>query len=55
VYFRKIGANLHASAGVFPVDEDEEKKIAGRYKNGSLCGKIKDNNLMQYNIHNPLE
>ena len=29
-------------------------KIANRYKNGSLCGKIQDNNLMQYYIHNPL-
>ena len=37
VYFRKIGANLHAAGGVFPVDENEEKKIAEKYQNGSLC------------------
>ena len=54
VYFRKIGAIAHAASGVFPVDEKEEEYIAERYKNGSLCRKIKDNNLMQYYIHNPL-
>ena len=54
VYFRKIGAIAHAATGVFPVDEKEENKIRERYQNGSLCGKIKDNNLMQSYIHNPL-
>ena len=54
VYFRKVGAVAHAATGVFPVDAEEEKFIAKRYKNGELCGKINDNNLMQYYVHNPL-
>ena len=54
VYFRKIGAIAHAASGVFPVDENQEQYISERYKNGSLCGKIRDNNLIQYYVHNPL-
>lgn len=54
VYFRKIGANVHEGMGVFPVDNDEEAYIRNLYKNGSLCGQIKDNNLIQYNVHNLL-
>jgi len=54
VYFRKIGADAHEGTGVFPVTEDEEAYIRKAYKNGELCGKNKANNLIQYNIYNPL-
>jgi len=54
VYFRKIGADAHEGSGVFPVMEDEEVHIRNIYKNGSLCGINRDNNLIQYNVHNPL-
>ena len=54
VYFRKIGANVHEGKGVFPVDNEEEVYIRKLYKNGALCGKVKDNNLIQYNVHNLL-
>jgi hypothetical protein len=54
VYFRKIGAEVHKGEGVFPVDDEEEKTIRELYKNGALCGKVEDNNVMQYFIHNPL-
>jgi len=54
VYFRKIGADAHEGSGVFPVTDDEEVHIREIYKNGTLCGKNKDNNLIQYNVHNPL-
>lgn len=54
VYFRKIGANAHEGSGVFPVMTGEENKIKKLYDNGALCGKVKDNNLIQYNVHNPL-
>ena len=54
VYFRKIGAFVHEGHGVFPVTEQEEASIRAQYWNGTLCGQIKDNNLMQYNIHNLL-
>ena len=54
VYFRKIGADVHEGKGVFPVTTEEEVYIRNLYKNGSLCGKVRDNNLIQYNVHNPL-
>lgn len=54
VYFRKIGADVHEGKGVFPVATEEEQYIQTLYKNGTLCGKIKDNNLIQYNVHNLL-
>ena len=54
VYIRKIGADVHLGQGVFPVQEEEEKYIMEHYKGGELCGKIADNNLIQYAIWNPL-
>lgn len=54
VYFRKIGANVHEGKGVFPIDINEEKSIKELYQNGKACGKIQHNNLIQYNIYNPL-
>ncbi len=54
VYFRKIGANVHEGKGVFPVNDLEGEYIKNLYRNGELCGKIKDNNLIQYNVHNLL-
>jgi len=54
VYFRKIGANAHEGSGVFPVKGAEEEKIRKLYKNGTLCGKNKNNNLIQVNVWNPL-
>ena len=54
VYFRKIGAKAHRGEGVFPVDVKEEQYIRNLYKNGKFCGKIKENNLIQHYIYNPL-
>jgi len=54
VYFRKIGEGAHQGSGVFPVDDIEEVKIRNQYKNGTLCGQVYSNTLMQYYIHNPL-
>ena len=54
VYFRKIGADAHEGTGVFPVGTDEERYITKLYDGGNLCGKIQENNVMQYSIHNPL-
>ena len=54
VYFRKIGADVHEGQGVFPVTDAEEINIRNIYKNGTLCGKVKFNNLIQYNVYNPL-
>jgi len=54
VYFRKIGEGAHQGSGVFPVDSSEEVKIRNQYKNGTLCGQVYSNTLMQYYIHNPL-
>jgi len=54
VYIRKIGADAHQGHGVFPVNEKEEDYIRKKYDNGTLCGEILDNNLIQYAIWNPL-
>jgi len=54
VYFRKIGADAHEGSGVFPVTNEEENKIRNLYGNGSLCGQVRANNLIQYNVYNPL-
>lgn len=54
VYFRKIGAGVHEGKGVFPVNNKEEAYLNKLYKKGAACGKIKYNNLIQYNVHNLL-
>lgn len=54
VYIRKVGAGLHQGKGVQPVNEAEETRIREIYENGTLCGKIEKNFLIQYYIHNPL-
>jgi len=54
VYFRKIGANVHEGKGVFTVNREEEILIKDWYKNGTLCGKVMKNNIIQYNVHNLL-
>jgi len=55
VYIRKIGAKAHQGKGVFPVvNEKEENYIRNLYKGGELCGKVEENNLMQYAVWNPL-
>ncbi len=54
VYIRKIGANAHQGAGVFPLNEKQEKYVRNLYQNGTLCGKVEENNLLQYAIYNPL-
>jgi len=54
VYIRKIGANAHQGHGVFPLNEKQEQYMMETYKNGTLCGKVNDNNLLQYAIYNPL-
>jgi len=54
VYFRKIGADVHQGAGVFPVNDNEEKYLRELYADGKECGVVKKNNLIQLNIHNLL-
>ena len=54
VYIRKVGAGSHRGAGVFPVTDDEEKIIRQEYKNGTLCGKLSANYIVQHYVHDPL-
>jgi len=54
VYIRKVGSGAHRGAGVFPVTDEEETFLRETYQNGSLCGKINSNFLVQHYIHNPL-
>jgi len=51
VYFRKIGADVHEGHGVFPVTDEEEVYIRELYGNGTKCGQVRANNLIQYNVH----
>ncbi len=52
VYIRKVGS-LHKGEGVFPVVEEEENSLRTKYENGSLCGRIKNDWIIQHFIHNP--
>lgn len=54
VYMRKIGAAVHQGMGVFPINEKEEAYINELYDFGARCGKIKNNNIIQYFVYNPL-
>jgi len=54
VYFRKVGSGAHGADGVFAVNTQEEIYLNTLYDHGELCGQIKDNNLMQHYIYNPL-
>lgn len=54
VYFRKIGAHVHEGKGVFPVTDEEEVYLNNLYENGTKCGQVRENNLIQYNVHNLL-
>jgi len=54
VYLRKIGYGVHAGQGVFPLYKDQEMNLRSLYKNGTECGKVQDNNVMQHLISNPL-
>ena len=54
MYISKIGADSHRAEGVQPVDEKEELRLRKVYQNGSLCGNVSDNLIVQHYIHNPL-
>ena len=53
-YIRKQGAGAHMAKGVQPIDEVEEKDIRTIWRNGTLCGKVKKNYIVQTFVHNPL-
>lgn len=53
LYIKKI-PGTHRGEGVQPLDLDEELKVQKQYNNGELCGKIRDNVLMQHYVHNSL-
>jgi len=54
VFIRKEGAGRHRGEGVFPCNGQEEAAIRKQYKNGTMCGKITVNNIMQNYVHNPI-
>jgi len=54
VFIRKEGAGRHRGEGVFPFNDQEEIALRKKYKNGTLCGKINENNIMQNYVHNPI-
>lgn len=54
VYIRKVGAGKHNGNGVFSVDKEELDYIKELYANGEKCGQVKDNNIIQYFIPDPL-
>eukprot|EP00331_Platyophrya_macrostoma_P002944 CAMPEP_0176429350 /NCGR_PEP_ID=MMETSP0127-20121128/13665_1 /TAXON_ID=938130 /ORGANISM="Platyophrya macrostoma, Strain WH" /LENGTH=432 /DNA_ID=CAMNT_0017811151 /DNA_START=262 /DNA_END=1560 /DNA_ORIENTATION=- len=53
-YIIKLGYGAHRASGVFLFDEAEEKKTRKDYKNGDLCGEVKNPLLAQRYIDNPL-
>jgi len=54
VYLRKTGNGPHMGLGVQPINDEEENIIRETYQNGSLCGQIEDNRLIQFYVYNPL-
>ena len=54
VFIRKIGFGAHRAEGVQPVNEEEEAQIREMWGNGTKCGTVKKNYLMQRYILNPL-
>lgn len=53
VYIKKLNG-LHKGEGVWPVTPEEEALVREQYKNGTECGKIRENYLMQHYVYNPL-
>jgi hypothetical protein len=55
-FMQKLGAGhgSHGARGVQPFDDAKEAIIKEVYANGSKCGEIKDNTVMQGFIANPL-
>ena len=54
VYIRKLGIGAHRGTGVQPVNEQEESELRTAYGNGSLCGQVTKNYIVQHYVHNPL-
>ena len=54
LFIRKAGVGAHQGKTVFPVDEEQERKLREEYKNGSLCGRTNKSDLIQSYIQNPL-
>jgi hypothetical protein len=54
LYVIKVGFGVHRGAGVFILDEENEKYYRELYENGEKCGEVDDNLIAQRYIHNPL-
>lgn len=54
VYIRKTGSGAHRGAGVEPVNDKEENLLRTKYANGTKCGLVAENFIIQQYIHNPL-
>lgn len=54
VHIRKVGAGSHRGQGVAPVNDVEEASLRETYQNGTLCGQVTQNFIVQTYIHNPL-
>ena len=54
VYIRKVGSGGHRGEGVQPVNEQEEADLRQTYGNGTLCGKVGQNYIIQHYVHNPI-
>lgn len=53
VYLSKV-VNSHRGVGVTPLKAPQEAELNKKYKEGALCGKIKQELIVQQYIHNPL-
>ena len=56
VFIKKVGfgKGAHGGKGVVPLTDDEEAALKETYLDGSLCGKITQNLIVQHFVHNPL-
>lgn len=54
VFIRKVGAHAHKGQGISLVTDEVEQSMRELYQNGTLCGEILKNYLVQDFVHNPL-
>jgi hypothetical protein len=54
VFMQKLGAFAHAGKGVVPFDDEQEKALRELYDNGEKCGEIRNYQILQKYIANPL-
>jgi len=54
IFTRRLMNNISSGEGIFLVNNHEEEHLRAFYRNGDGCGEIKEKNLIQERVQNPL-